>query len=187
MSLNNIELNQRQLAELYKRSLVIVGNTIMEPGIEPPSDKRVPEAKNVPNDEAIVANSTNWKFLGENKRNILLLVRYPEATHLPDEELNFLTSILSACKLSLAEVAILNIAKAPATSYKDIFDHFKSRTIVLLGITPIDFGMPVNFPEFQVQGFNNCTFLCAPGLEKLMADKVLKSKLWVCLRKMFDV
>jgi hypothetical protein len=59
--------------------------------------------------------------------------------------------------------------------------------MILLGLTPEEFEMPLNFPEFQVQPFNNCTFLHAPMLEVLEADKVLKSKLWVCLKKMFGM
>jgi len=47
--------------------------------------------------------------------------------------------------------------------------------------------MPLSFPEFQVQAFNNCIFLHTPVLEVLETDKVLKSKLWVCLKRMFGV
>ena len=116
-----------------------------------------------------------------------MIVRYPTATYLPDEQLNFLTSILAACKLSLGDVAIVNILNAPPAFYKGAMEKFRSTTTILFGITPQEFEMPVNFPEFQVQRFNNCTFLHTPGLESLEADKVLKSKLWVCLRRMFSL
>jgi hypothetical protein len=131
--------------------------------------------------------TTAWKYLGENKKNILLVVNYENATYLPDGQLNFLISILGACKLSLGDVAILNLATAPASSYNDIWEQFKSRTTMLFGITPTAFAMPVNFPEFQVQPFNNCTFVHTPLLEELERDKILKSKLWVCLRRIFNL
>ena len=46
-------------------------------------------------------NTESWKSLGNNQKNILIVVNYGNAVHLPDEELSFLTSMLAACKLSL--------------------------------------------------------------------------------------
>jgi len=128
-----------------------------------------------------------WKYLGEYKKNILLIVRYTDTTHLPDEQLNFLISVLGACRLDLGDIAILNIANAPSVLHRNIQGKFKSAVTILFGLTPGDLEMPVNFPEFQVQAFDNCTFLHTPVLEILETDKVLKSKLWVCLRKIFGV
>jgi hypothetical protein len=106
---------------------------------------------------------------------------------LPDEQLNFITGALTACKLGLADVAILNISHTPSGKYKEIYNEFKSKVTILFGVTPAEFEMPVDFPEFQVQAFNNCTYLHSPELSKLEADKVLKSKFWVCLRRLFDI
>jgi hypothetical protein len=87
----------------------------------------------------------------------------------------------------LGDIAILNLTNAPSVLHKDIQNKFKSSVTILFGLTPEELEMPVNFPEFQVQAFNNCTFLHTPTLEKLETDKILKSKLWVCLRKMFNL
>jgi len=129
----------------------------------------------------------SWNYLGEYKKSVLMIIRYQNIAYLPDAQMNFLTSVLGACKLGLADVAILNISNTPSNQYKTIYDQFKSSVIVLFGITPEEFAMPVNFPEFQVQAFNNCTFLHTPVLENLESDKILKSKLWVCLRRIFGL
>ena len=131
-------------------------------------------------------NSREWKYLGDYKKGILIIVRYNNEPYLPDQQLNFITSVLNACKLNLGDVAILNTAHG-LFSHKDLQEKFKSRFAILFGLTPEEFEMPLSFPEFQVQAFNNCTFLHTPVLEALEADKVLKSKLWVCLKKMFGV
>lgn len=184
MSLNNIQLNSAQLAQLYRTSLVEqTASEQRKTLVEKTTSQGIDEAL----DQVTVSLKNEWKFLGENKKNVLLVVRYPDATYLPDNQLNFLVSILGACKLSLADIAILNLANSPIDTYNGVFDHFKSRVTVLFGITAEQFGMPVSFPEFQVQAFNNCTFLHGPTLEMLESDKVLKSKLWVCLRRMFGV
>jgi hypothetical protein len=186
MSLNNILLNSSLLAELYKDSLVAEGQTQAE-FVDSEVGRIEPEKINSEKSRAAKSDRAVWNYLGEYKKMVLLVVRYPNTAHLPDRQLSFLTSILTACKLGLGDVAILNISNAPAADYKSISDQFRSRVTALFGITPAEFAMPVDFPEFQVQAFNNCTFLHTPILEELEADRVLKSKLWVCLRRMFDL
>jgi len=184
MALNDIRLNSTLLAEIYKDSLVEIDDQSYGKRAHPSkSQTQMPEDISTTNTSSIA-----WKHLGEFKKRILLVVRYPEVAYLPDEPLNFLTSILNACKLSLADVAIVNIANLPSVQYNQLREKYKSAVIVVLfGPTPSELEMPVDFPEFQIQPFNNCTFLYTPVLEKVEADKVLKSKLWVCLRRIFDL
>jgi len=185
MSLNNIQLNPSLLAHLYRTSLVET-NDSLQPGKKkrplPPSKNSIEADRS-----AREPKSPTWKYLGDYKKNILFIVRYHDVPHLPNEQLNFLTSVLSACKLNLADVAILNMANAPSSLYKEVQEKFKSNFIILLGLAPETLEMPLSFPEFQVQLFNNCTFLYTPVLEVLETDRVLKSKLWICLKKMFGV
>lgn len=182
MSINNIHLNPSMIAGLYKTSLV---ESVEYPkGIDKAPPASPEEAMEVKKSEPA---KVDWKFLGDYKKNILILVRYPSVPFLPDAQLNFLSTILGACKLNLGDVAILNISNHEPIIYSDVLKKFRSSFLVLFGVTPKEFDLPVNFPEFQVQSLNNCTFLYAPVLEKLESDKVLKSKLWVCLKKMFAV
>ena len=173
MALNDIQLNSALLVGMYRNSLVEMKDS------QPmqPTPKKGREEASLP----------ARKYLGEFRKNILLIVRYDLATYLPDAQLNFITSILGACKLGLTDVAILNIAHSPGEGYKQVQEKFKSNITILFGLSPQEFEMPMDFPEFQVQPFNNCTFLHTPALEKLENDKVLKSKLWVCLRRVFGL
>jgi len=179
MSLNNIQLNPSLLTDMYRTSLVETKENVL------PEEKK--HARAAIETDTKGPKAVSWKYLGEYKKNILIIVRYNDVPFLPNEQLNFLTSVLSACKLNLGDVAIFNTANAPSTFYKDLQEKFKSSFTILLGLTPEEFEMPLSFPEFQVQAFNNCTFLHTPVLEVLETDKVLKSKLWVCLKKMFGV
>lgn len=179
MSLNNIQLHPSLLVDMYRTSLVETKENVR------PEEKKHTRA--AIETDAKDTKVLSWKYLGEFKKNILIVVRYKEVPYLPDEQLNFLTSVLSACKLNLGDVAVFNTANAPSALYNDLQEKFKSNFTILLGLTPEEIEMPLNFPEFQVQTFNNCTFLHTPVLEVLETDKVLKSKLWVCLKKMFGV
>jgi hypothetical protein len=128
-----------------------------------------------------------WKWLGENRKNILVIVSYPDAVHLPDHDLDFLTGILSACKLSMADVAVVNLNNHPDASYKELVAFFKTRIVLLFAVEPALFGLPMSFPHFQIQPFAGNSFLFSPSLKELENDKILKSKLWVCLKRLFNL
>ncbi|HVG41857.1 MAG TPA: hypothetical protein VM888_09620, partial [Chitinophagaceae bacterium] len=77
MSLNNIKLTYQQLEDLY-------GNVLIEPL------------------EKDVLKKESLHYLGGNLSNILIVVNKETAAFLSDAEFDFLNSILSACKLSIA-------------------------------------------------------------------------------------
>ena len=115
-----------------------------------------------------------------------MVVNTSEAVHLSDIELQFLTNMLTACKLSLADVAIVNINQQPA-SYKELISMHKSKIALLFDIEPAAFGLPMSFPFYQIQPFANCSFLYTPSLHEIEKDKIEKSKLWVSLRRLFNI
>jgi hypothetical protein len=182
MGLNDIELPASVVASLYPSALVAGDNNT-----SPPSAPAVtsPVSKPAP----AISNETEfqWKSLGNNQRNILVVVNHSDIQHLPDADLNFLTNMLTACKLGLGDIALLNFDHYKETGGPAILKHFKSRTVLLFGLEPVSFGLPVSFPAFQVQNVANVQYLFAPPLAELAGDKLLKSKLWVCLQKIFNV
>ncbi|MBL0130777.1 MAG: hypothetical protein IPP43_06385 [Chitinophagaceae bacterium] len=106
---------------------------------------------------------------------------------MPDHELTFLTGILGACKLSLADVAIVNLYNHPQSSYNELTSFFKSKIVFLFDMEPAAFGLPMHFPHYQIQAFAGNSFLYAPSLKELENDRVEKSKLWVCLKRLFNL
>jgi len=174
MGLNDIELPASVLASLYP-SVLVAGDNAVSSSPAPVPAPTVSTAN----------NETAWKFLGNNQRNILIVVDHSHILHLPDEDLTFLTNMLTACKLGLGDIALLNFDHYRETGGPAILKYFKSRTVLLFGIEPVSFGLPVSFPAFQVQNVTNVQYLFAPALTELSGDKLLKSKLWVCLQKVF--
>ena len=90
MSLDNIQLPATILQGLYSKSLYDLETD-----------------KSVSND----IQAGNIASLGNNQKKIAVLVNSTAAIYLPDEELNFLLGILTACKLSMADIALINLAK----------------------------------------------------------------------------
>lgn len=177
MDLNNIELPASLIVDLYHTSLFNTNEFSVEKNLDKETPKHIDKVE-------IIAP---FKWLGDNKKNILVIVNNKEVVYLPDNELAFFTGILSACKLTVADVAILNFNTHPEVSYKELTDFFKSKIVFLFDVEPAAFGLPMNFPHYQIQAFAGNSFLYSPSFKDLENDKVKKSKLWICLKRLFNL
>ncbi|MBN8782688.1 MAG: hypothetical protein ABS85_07685 [Sphingobacteriales bacterium SCN 48-20] len=216
MSLNEIDLNAALLTELYGQVLVDTGerapakvtqsrepvsppvaepptvaDTISQPAVAPALTPE-PVTSPVPGPAAPVIAAApptddDWKFLGKNAQKVLIVVDYQSALHIPDEELGFLTQLLAACKLNLGDITLVNFLHYRQTSYQAVLEKFGSRRVILFGLDPVQWGLPINFPQFQQQAFAGCQFLHAPDLSAIKADKLVKTKLWVALQPFFGL
>jgi hypothetical protein len=164
MSLDNIQLPDTILQGLYSKCLY-----------------NLETDKSVSND--IQLGSIG--YLGNNQKKIAVLVSSTAAIYLPDEELNFLLGILTACKLSMADIALINLAKNPNLAYADVTEQLKCEKLFLFGLDADALALPLQFPHYQVQHFNNQVYLSSVALHELQADKEEKLKLWNCLKKIF--
>lgn len=181
MSLNKIDLSPRLVAQLYPRSLSIDPTTQAPPAVQP--EPAVLSGEAPPAEPA----TPDWKSLGGNKKNILVVVHYPQDLHLPDPSFQFLSQLLNACKFTPNDVAIVNRHNYPGLDYKAITDHFRSSQVLLFGTTTAAFGLPFEIPQYQVQQFDGLTVVHAPALHELKEDKPAKTQLWASLKKMFNV
>ena len=168
MGLNDIHLPAFIIDEWYKEMLVPGANSAA----------------------AATANPPPLKYLGNNRRHITIVVQSSGSPFLPDDQLTVLTKILEACHMTLADVAIVNHAKTPA-AIADIRQHLQPKTVLLFGPEPSAIRLPINFPAFKPIDYDACKFLSAPGLDQFVPStkesNVLKSKLWVCLKTIFEV
>ncbi len=187
MDINHIQLNPAALAGLYKDHLVDAG------GMPARLAKPVTEITvsviptQAPPSKAPSASITSIKSLGSNERKVLLLVNHTEIVFLPDEELKFLTGILAACKLSMADVALVNLAGTDGIGYNELLTQFSSNKVLLFGIEPSSIGLPMSFPAFQLQAFNGTTYHWSPDLSRMENDRTLKAQLWNNLKKLFNI
>jgi hypothetical protein len=92
---------------------------------------------------------------------------------------------MKACKLEKANYTIIANRQDELPDYKATFSQFKQRQLILFGIAPAAIGLPINFPHFQVQSFQEVRYLAAPTLDTIEADKALKMQLWQCLKQLF--
>ncbi|MBN8835992.1 MAG: hypothetical protein J0I09_01915 [Sphingobacteriia bacterium] len=172
MSFNKIQLPAPIIAGLFKNKLVLVDTDFVS--------------------KATQADTKAGKplFLGDNKKNILIIVNDNEAVHIREEWLSLLTNMLAACKLNMGDVAIVN-----RYNQNHSFDMLKTQLspayAILFGITTQDILLPFAIPHYQVQHYNQSVFLTAPAFQMLAgngeAARIEKSKLWLSLKKMFNI
>lgn len=178
MSFQQLKIAPETMADLYKGQLVV-----LEQG-----EKKVNTA--APKAIEKKEETSSIRFLGNNQQKVGILVNFPEDVFLPDKHLQFLTKILEACKMNLGDVAILNHA-SQKVGITELRPLWQPKALLLFGITPEEFGLPINFPEFKSQSYDGVIYYTFPPLEVLNQDsengKILKSKLWVCLKKLFNI
>jgi hypothetical protein len=200
MSLNNIELPDFIIGEWYKDTLLPLPGGPAAPATAvvtippaaaatpPPPPAGAPVLAAEP--PAQPAHPPIYKFLGNNHRKVALLVHSPGSAFLPDNQLAFLTKILEACRMTIADVAIVNHAATPVT-ITALRQQLSPAIVLLFGMEPVAIRLPINFPVFKLQTYDQCTYLSAPALDQLVLpsaeSQLLKSKLWVCLKTMFNV
>lgn len=179
MDLNKIELPNSVMAALYKNSLIIEDKNTS------PSQQKLPPANKAEKQQA--ANTI--QFLGKNQQHICVLVNYEQEVYLPDAQLQFLTAILQACKLNLGDVAIVNYHQQQPT-ISQLITALKCRSLLIFGIDPAQLGAN-NIPLYTAEKINNCTIVCAAAAEALNnssnESKILKGKLWGCLKQLFNI
>ena len=167
MDLNHIELPAFTVAELYRNSLVMPGQKTSS--------------------ASLATEKIKPKSLGNNRRHILIAVNDSQSAFVSDKDLELLTGILGACKLSLDDVALVNMQQWEGPGYKELTTSFNAELVFLFGITPQAFGLPLDFPHFQSQSFNQVRYLPAPVLAEIAADRNLKTALWNALKKIFNL
>jgi hypothetical protein len=188
MSLDKIQLPDFILAELYKDSLVEIEN------LQEEKEKITVEPKPpVPDIEKPLTENKekqSLKFLGQNKKNIVVVVDEAKALFINEAELDFLTKILTACNLNLADIAIVNIHDQQLT-FQQLKEQLHAQYVLLLGIEPTVIRLPFSVPPFQVQPFADTTIFHTPALSAMLANtqesRLLKSKLWLSLKTAFNL
>lgn len=164
MSLDNIQLNPKLVEGLYKKSLITLDN--LKPFIEEQQITEIP-------------------FLGGNNKNILIIVHEVNQKYLSDNNLDFLTNILLACKLTIADTAIINLANNSAILPENIQNTFSPEILIFFGCAPEALSFPINIPQYKKQAYDGKVFLCAQALSVISGDVNIKKQLWACLKNIF--
>jgi hypothetical protein len=122
--------------------------------------------------------------LGAYGRRILILLRQSDAAVIREADLSFLLNILHACRLGMPDVRLLNLAHGEV-GYEALLREHGPAIVLLFGVSAAHIGLPMHFPDFQVQEYSGVKFLSAPDLPVLEGDMTAKKRLWAGLKQLF--
>jgi hypothetical protein len=175
------------LVNLYKESLVL-GAALEN------VDKKAPETLPLEerNEDAEAGDTLTApiKFLGEHQKKILVLVQDLDAVHLNERAFDLLTSILNACKLTIADIALINLANKNFSLHQ-ILTQVPSEFVLVFDILPTQLKIklptklytPILLGATQLLFSNNLSQM--QGIDQ--ASKIEKTKLWTALKLIFKL
>lgn len=166
MGLDKLQLSAFTIRNLYTKSIIKINGTNSDPS---------------------TVDSSDIKFLGGNQLGILIVINNIKNPFLHEADLAFLSKVLSACKLSLADIAIVNLKGSSKVSLPDFKKQFRPSKIILFGVSANVLGLPFQIPDFQVQNYDQIRYLTVPELSLIEKDQQLKKMLWACFQKIFDL
>lgn len=188
-SFKNIKLPDFVITDLYTMPLIpdLAKVETLTQTSEPVKDGMLPE---MPVANAPTLEPAAYRFLGKNQRRVSVIARYADDPYIPEDHLQFLIKILSACKLNLGDVAILNDSVANIEIAR-LKTQLQPAFILMFDIEPTEIGLPISFPLLKPQSYDGAQFLCIPPISAMMEEnetaKGLKKQLWESLKKIFAV
>lgn len=130
------------------------------------------------------------KYLGEHLKQVTIIVKDELAVYLNENDLTLLSSILSACKLTLADIALINIAQQKL-SLHEILNVLPSKLVMIFDVssTTLKIKLPTTLYKSIQLGdtyllFSNSLSLMQGGDQ---SAKIEKGKLWAILKQLFQL
>lgn len=191
--MDRINLPDFMIADLYKSSLVdidrfSINNDHLAKTAAISQELSIQTSVNI--DVTTDISPETIKYLGENGKQIIVIVDQPEEAYLKEDDLTFLTNILKACQLNLADIAIVNAAQNEV-NFAEVKTQLNALHIILFDVEPSAIKLPFIIPAFKIQKYDDVNIMLAPALTKInqvsQEGKLLKTKLWMSLKQLFGI
>jgi len=139
----------------------------------------VPEPKNIP----VASAPVTFKYLGSNKRKILILVNDEEHEVSDEQGRELLRKIVKSVNLTSVDFALLNYAAHKAVGFSELAAHFDPVIAFVFGVRPQELGLR-DHPEHVVVSEGAVKLIFSAELRKLETDQQAKKILWGSLRQL---
>ncbi|MFW0715812.1 hypothetical protein [Pedobacter sp. N23S346] len=140
------------------------------------------ESVEIPPVIALPAEEKSFKFLGGNKKSVLILVNDPQHDVSTEQGRELLRKIVKAVDLGTADFALLNYAHYSGVNFVALHQFFKPIIMLSFGVEIAD--LELNY-EWKNEIINHETtrIIFAPNLHLLDSDLGAKKQLWANLQK----
>lgn len=140
--------------------------------------------------ELTVRSATPVKYLGDHLKKVMVLVNDASAVHLNETDLGLLSSILNACKLTLADIALINLAQQPY-SLHEMFTTLPSTFVIAFDINSNALKIKLPSTLYQPILLGDTQILFSNSLQSMQGTdqnaKLEKGKLWNALKLLFKI
>jgi hypothetical protein len=130
------------------------------------------------------------KFLGDHLKKMIVLVHDENAVYLNESDLGLLSSILNACKLNLADIALVNTA-SQAYSLHEILETLPSQYVFVFDIAGTALKIKLPTTLYKPIELGDTQILFSASLQSMQGvdqnAKIEKSKLWNALKLLFKL
>jgi hypothetical protein len=175
MKESNNKLPRSVLAQLYKESIVLCA---------------APANVDKKETTEVTTPTVPIKFLGEHQKKILVLVQDPNAVHLNERAFDLLTSILNACKLTIADIALINLANKNFSLHQ-ILSQVPSEFVLIFDINPTQLKIKLPTKLYTPILLGTTHLLFSNNLSTMQGidtdSKIEKTKLWTALKLIFKL
>ena len=209
MKENKTILPPSVLVSLFKDSLVLPENKINQAIIEEQiaslaADQEAFVKKNkakapaleeaIPTEASIVEEEVNLtmplKYLGDHSKKIVVIVNDPASVYLNEPDFILLTSILNACRLTIADIALVNLGNQKASLHQ-ILNNLPSKLVIAFEVDSkaLKIKLPTNLYKLTPLGESNLLFSKSLSSMQGMDStaKQEKAKLWAVLKQIFQL
>jgi hypothetical protein len=196
MNENKTILPSSVLVSLFKDSLVLPENKINKSIIQEQLDSlaadqeafakknKVDAPKPAEVEDALELNLP-LKYLGDHSKEIVVVVNDPASVYLNEPDFILLTSILNACRLTIADIALINLGNQNATLHQ-ILNTLPSKLVIAFEVDSktLKIKLPTNFYKLTPLLFSK-SLASMQGTDA--SAKQEKAKLWTVLKQIFQL
>ncbi len=178
-------LSAADLVNLYQEHLVVIDDSHN-------TTKAIVEVKTPTTSDPIQQEA--WvgpiKSLGEHHKKITVIVHDPNSVHLNEMDFILLTSILNACRLTIADVALINLGKQPVGLHQ-ILQEYPSTLLISFAVDATQLKVKLPNTLYKVNSLGETHILFSNALSTMQGTgieaKQEKAKLWTVLKKIFEL
>jgi hypothetical protein len=186
MNLEKTILPPSLLVSLYKDSLVLT-----EKEIKP---EKITENKLPGKEQETITESNEMaspiKYLGDHLKKILVVVNDPASVYLNESDFILLTSILNACRLTISDIALINIGNQKA-SLHEMLTKLPSLLVIAFDIDAKALKIKLPSTLYKVTPLGETNLLFSAALSTMQGGSVdakkEKGKLWTVLKQIFQL
>lgn len=118
-----------------------------------------------------------FKYMGGNKKNFLIMVHYTDNEFIDGAHLTALENILKRMELYMDDVAILNMANHAAITLEEATHYFNPKKVLLMGQKALPQNMEAVVLN-QPKQLENCVALYSFSFGEMMSSNENKRVFW---------